>query len=121
MINQNENVLLRERELLNSRERSRSRSKDASFNHNNSGYSPLKRQGASPIDPIANASSPIYDLGHRGSPLRRSTSPNDVRSHERRSPPRIVPSLADDNQARMRKSQERIAAILGMDRRANQQ
>jgi hypothetical protein len=65
-------------------------------------------QGVSPID-HAVSSSMAYD---RGSPLRQSTSPND-----RRSPPRIeVYAPVDENQARMRKSQERIAAILGMDR-----
>ena len=43
----------------------------------------------------------------RVSPLRRSQSP-----HDRVSPPNVGSSY-EDNQARMRKSQERIAAILG--------
>jgi hypothetical protein len=72
--------------------------------------------GVSPIEYGVNSSvaydpSVAYD---RNSPLRKSTSPN-----ERRSPPRIAQmgmgiGMAEDNQARMRKSQERISAILGM-------
>ena len=115
-------ALARERERSRELERSRGASSNSHMKSNGMSYSPLRppinaispnlgldssqNEGPSRIQHLNASSSYEYQPRARASPLRS-------RSPVKHSPPRVQAGIID-NQERMRKSQERIAAILGL-------